>query len=125
MALEAGTRLGPYEVLSLIGAGGMGEVYRARDTRLDRAVALKIPAPRAAQIGSQSGEPWLCLNARPARAYCSVHRVDRLPFCLRRSKVGPSGLSAGTAIYAGASQTGARRLRPCTRAPSAEAGCSM
>jgi dienelactone hydrolase/cbb3-type cytochrome oxidase subunit 3 len=38
----AGTRLGPYEVLGLIGAGGMGEVYRARDTRLDRTVAIKI-----------------------------------------------------------------------------------
>jgi len=36
MALAAGARLGPYEVLGLIGAGGMGEVYRARDTRLDR-----------------------------------------------------------------------------------------
>src|SRR5436190_23884647 len=42
MALSAGARLGPYEVLSLIGAGGMGEVYRARDTRLDRDVAVKI-----------------------------------------------------------------------------------
>ena len=42
MSLAAGTRLGPYEVLSLIGAGGMGEVYEARDTRLDRSVALKI-----------------------------------------------------------------------------------
>lgn len=42
MALSPGTRLGPYEVLSLIGAGGMGEVYRGRDTRLDRSVALKI-----------------------------------------------------------------------------------
>jgi serine/threonine protein kinase len=93
MALETGTRLGPYDVLSLIGTGGMGEVYRARETRPDHTVALKILAPRAAQIGSQSGELWLCLNARPARAYCSVHRVDRLPFCLRRSKVGPSGLS--------------------------------
>jgi serine/threonine protein kinase len=42
MSLAAGTRLGPYEVVSPIGAGGMGEVYRARDTRLDRTVAIKV-----------------------------------------------------------------------------------
>jgi serine/threonine protein kinase/Tol biopolymer transport system component len=42
MAIASGTRLGPYEVLSPLGAGGMGEVYRARDTRLDRTVAIKI-----------------------------------------------------------------------------------
>jgi len=42
MALIPGTRFGPYEIQSLVGAGGMGEVYRARDTRLQRAVAIKI-----------------------------------------------------------------------------------
>ena len=42
MSLASGTRLGPYEVLAPLGAGGMGEVYRARDTRLDRIVAVKI-----------------------------------------------------------------------------------
>ena len=42
MTLAAGTRLGPYETLAPIGAGGMGEVYRATDTKLDREVAIKV-----------------------------------------------------------------------------------
>src|SRR6476660_4946141 len=49
MALSAGTRLGPYEIVAQIGAGGMGEVYRARDTRLDRHVAIKILPDGVAQ----------------------------------------------------------------------------
>ena len=42
MPLTPGTRFGPFEIAGLIGAGGMGEVYRARDTKLDRDVALKV-----------------------------------------------------------------------------------
>jgi tRNA A-37 threonylcarbamoyl transferase component Bud32 len=48
MRLTAGTRLGPYEIQSAIGAGGMGEVYRGRDTRLDRPVAIKVLRPDVA-----------------------------------------------------------------------------
>jgi eukaryotic-like serine/threonine-protein kinase len=53
MTLASGNKLGPYEILSLLGAGGMGEVYRARDTRLERMVAIAYagagPRPSAAK----------------------------------------------------------------------------
>src|SRR5580765_7185407 len=73
MSLDAGSRLGPYEVVTLIGKGGMGEVYRARDTRLHRDVAIKILPPgvadnptrrarfeREAQAISQISHPHIC-----------------------------------------------------------------
>ncbi|MGA9800416.1 MAG: protein kinase [Terriglobales bacterium] len=54
MALAAGTRLGPYEIVVQVGAGGMGEVYSARDTRLDRIVAIKIlPTHRSSQTDAR------------------------------------------------------------------------
>jgi serine/threonine-protein kinase len=68
MPLAAGTRLGPYEVLSLIGAGGMGEVYRARDTRLDRSVAIKVlPADLAGDDAPSSGSGAARARSRDER----------------------------------------------------------
>ena len=53
MPLTVGDKLGPYEILAPIGAGGMGEVYRARDTKLDREVAIKVlPAPLGPEPGA-------------------------------------------------------------------------
>ena len=51
MALATGTKLGPYEIQSPLGSGGMGEVYRARDTRLEREVAVKVlPASLSSDV---------------------------------------------------------------------------
>jgi serine/threonine protein kinase len=71
MALTSGTRLGPYEIQSPLGAGGMGEVYRARDTRLDRTVAIKIlPAHLA-------GHPDACSRfEREARTISSLNHPN-------------------------------------------------
>src|SRR5512147_2192544 len=73
MPLAPGTRLGPYEILSPLGAGGMGEVYKARDTRLERTVAIKVLSQhlsispevrqrfeREARTISQLSHPYIC-----------------------------------------------------------------
>jgi serine/threonine protein kinase len=62
MALSPGDKLGPYEILGLIGAGGMGEVYRARDTRLNRDVAVKVSAARFSERFEREARAIAALN---------------------------------------------------------------
>ena len=80
MSLAAGTKLGPYEILGAAGAGGMGEVYRARDTRLDRTVAVKVLSTRLADRGL--AQPftlqiphWVAPPFRPVLAKGGVYRA--------------------------------------------------
>ena len=62
MALVAGARLGPYEVLALLGAGGMGEVYKARDTRLNRTVAIKVSQEQFSERFEKEAQAVAALN---------------------------------------------------------------
>jgi eukaryotic-like serine/threonine-protein kinase len=62
MALAPGTQLGPYEITAAIGAGGMGEVYRARDTRLGRDVAIKVSAEHFGERFSREAHAIAALN---------------------------------------------------------------
>src|SRR5919201_5312217 len=82
MSLTAGARLGPYAIVRLLGAGGMGEVYRARDTRLDRDVALKV---LASNLAAEPGA--LARFEREARAVAALSH----PNILALFDVGTSG----------------------------------
>src|SRR3989454_10351127 len=108
MALAGGARLGPYEILSALGAGGMGEVYRARDTRLARIVAIKLLTGPV----DQGARGRLLDEARAAAALnhpniCTIHEIadadDRL-FIVMEHIDGPllSEVAAGGAPVAGA-----------------------
>src|SRR5579859_5876060 len=86
MGLTSGTKLGPYEIASPLGAGGMGEVYRARDTRLHRTVAIKIlPAhlsdnPEAKQRFDREARAISLLNHPNVCALYDVGHQDGIDF---------------------------------------------
>ena len=98
MALDPGTRLGPYEIAGALGAGGMGEVYRASDTRLGRTVAIKVlPAHVASDpVRRERFER----EARSVAALshpniCTAHDVGRERPAARESRSGPAAEAAG------------------------------
>src|SRR5689334_6490839 len=72
MPLQSGDNLGPYEILAPIGAGGMGEVYKARDTRLDRIVALKVSA---AQFSERFERETKAIAALNHSNICTLHDI--------------------------------------------------
>src|SRR6188508_478845 len=79
MQLSPGSRLGPYEIVGPLGAGGMGEVYRARDTKLHRDIALKVLPADA--VANPTAKARLLREARRAASLnhpsiCTVHDVD-------------------------------------------------
>src|SRR6202030_2170541 len=85
MALSAGDKLGSYRVLAPIGAGGMGEVYRARDTKLDRDVALKVLPPDVASAEAllrfeQEARAASSLNHPTIVAIYDVGGVDSIAY---------------------------------------------
>src|SRR5438445_13557843 len=116
MALTSGIKLGPYEIIAPLGAGGMGEVYRARDTRLDRDVAVKVlPAnlssdpnlrqrlEREAKAVSKISHPHICtlhdighhdgmdflimeLDRKSTRLNSSHANISYAVFCLKKKK---------------------------------------
>src|SRR5512139_861832 len=80
MSLEPGARLGPYEVVERIGAGGMGEVYRAHDTRLDRDVAIKLLSSHLAasrEIRARFEREARAISHLNHPHICTLHDIGR------------------------------------------------
>ncbi len=86
VACGAGARLGPYEIVAALGAGGMGEVYKARDTRLDRMVAIKVlPGDKVAdpsrKIAIYPGSERAASRAESSE-HCHDHTIFRTTVAL-------------------------------------------
>src|SRR5215831_9025846 len=123
MPLQPGERLGPYEILSPLGAGGMGEVYRARDPRLNRDVAIKVSAAqfserfgREAEAIAALNHPNICQIYDVGPSYLVMEYIDGAPI------VSPSDprplVPARSAATGSADRGGARGGTPQRHHPS-------
>src|SRR5215831_8366273 len=116
MPLAMGTRLGPYEILARLGAGGMGEVYAARDPRLTRDLAIKVLPPdavgddearrrllREARMAAQLNHPNICtiydVGEADGLVYIAMERIEGQPL---DTLIGARGLPVGTVARLGA-----------------------
>jgi serine/threonine protein kinase len=104
MQLSAGQRLGPYEIVSRLGAGGMGEVYRAKDTRLPRDAAIKVSSQafserfaREAKIIASLNHPNISTLYDVGPDYLVMELVEG-PTLADRMKQGPLPLAEASAI---------------------------
>jgi serine/threonine protein kinase len=125
MALLSGTRLGPNEVIALLGSGGMGEVYCARDTRLGRDVAIKVlPSDRLADpdsrlaVGGEPGEELLVGLAGDVDAVAAADAVEP-SYTPTGNDWFPLGMARSTSVVPGrhprnppSGLTGSRRPSP-------------
>ncbi|MGP8247094.1 MAG: protein kinase domain-containing protein [Bryobacteraceae bacterium] len=90
MALPLNTRLGPYEIVAPLGAGGMGDVYKARDTRLDRTVAIKISAVRFTDRFEREARAISSLNHPHICALYDIGRENSMEFLVMEHLEGES-----------------------------------
>src|SRR6185369_16355053 len=84
MALAAGSKLGRYQIISRVGAGGMGEVYRARDTRLDRTVAIKVLPQHLSdqpEVRSRMEREGRTISKLSHANICTLHDIDKHDGC--------------------------------------------
>ena len=75
MALTAGSRLGPYDIISPLGAGGFGEVYKAHDTRLDRTVAIKVLTAAGPELNARFQREAKAIAALTHPHICTLYDV--------------------------------------------------
>ena len=111
MRLQAGARLGPYEILDVLGAGGMGEVYRARDPRIGRDVALKVLASAVATDPDRVRRFQQEARASGVLNHPNIVTVFDVGTS-RRARSSCTSFSKGKASATGSAGAGCRSRRP-------------
>ena len=125
-SLRTGERVGPYEILDRIGKGGMGEVWKARDTRLDRTVAIKAPDARfserferEARAVAALNHPHICQLYDVGPNYLVMELIDGAPLH------GPLPLDEGYRVREADSRSSRRGAQTRDRASRSEAGATF